>query len=106
MSTDATITNSPKNEIKKDELPNCFISSPFEGVYGRFNMYENVREGKTFKNFSLQIFNGKEFKTKKSVTYTSMIMTISGAKKLYEELDKAIKIFEENMPLQPILKEK
>ena len=86
-----------ENNKNKDELPNCFISSPFDGVYGRFNMYENKKEDKIYKNFSLQIYNGKQFKTKKQVPYTSMLMTITGIKKLKEELEKAIAIYEANI---------
>ena len=94
MATNVEGSTTQSSSVKNDALPNCFISSPFEGVYGRFTMYENQKNGKTYKNFSLQVFNGKQFKTKKGVPYTSMLMSISGAKKLLDELTKAIEVFE------------
>lgn len=99
MATNVEKSTTQSSTVNHDALPNCFFNSPFDGVYGRFTMYENQKDGKTYKNFSLQIFNGKQFKTKKGIPYTSMLVSISGAKKLRDELTKAIDVFEKSLPL-------
>ena len=93
------MSSTTKDKIKidkKDELPSCFISSPFEDVYGRFSVYKKEKDGKTFKNMSLAIYNGKQFHTKKTppVPYNSMLLTLSGAKELRDSLDDAINLIE------------
>ena len=92
MSSTTTPPQNQESEDKNAELPNCFISSAFEGTYGRFSVYKTRKDSKTYTNMSLALFNARTFNTKKGDPYVSTNITLSGAIKLRDELNKAIEL--------------